>query len=130
MGGYGNNGENVSIKIFLAFDLYSTKIIFAFKDHVILISKNYVCRIKMNQPQYSKSKRACKRKQNDLKRMEIILTISCNDEPLDKLESNLFLPQWTQLAFTSYTSWCISNEDLINTYKPFKLFKIWVMMFF
>ena len=28
MGGYGNNGENVSIKIFLAFDLYSTKITF------------------------------------------------------------------------------------------------------
>ena len=92
MGGYGNNGENVRVKVF--YHLISTILkSFDFKNNEILILQYYVCRIKMNPLQYSKSKKACKRKQNDLKRMEIILTISCNDEPLDKFESYLFSPQ-------------------------------------
>ena len=84
MGGFGNNGENVSLHTH-NWNRHATKTIqFVKSMPAISIFNIYniilTYRIRTNLPQYSKLKRACKKKQNDLKKMEIIRIISCNDD--------------------------------------------------
>jgi hypothetical protein len=80
-------------------------------------------RIKTNQLQYSKSKKACKKKQKGLKRMGIIRIISCNEKRKklnlimgeNKLLENLQKIQHSLRQVTKHKIWCSISKPYMYT---------------